>query len=81
MIVESWTVRTDEKRLMPAEICFMRRVVGYAISDHVRNGKIKKLFSLLTLVHCMKSQGASNHRHICVRIVLITGKVDDILIM
>jgi hypothetical protein len=32
---KSWTIRrTDERRLVSAEKCFMKRTVGYTILDH-----------------------------------------------
>jgi hypothetical protein len=36
---EAWTIRiTDEKRLISAEMCFLRRNAGYTRWDHKRNG-------------------------------------------
>jgi hypothetical protein len=35
---EAWTIRiTDEKRLISAEMCFLRRTAGYTRWDHKRN--------------------------------------------
>jgi hypothetical protein len=34
---EAWTIRTDEKRLISAEMCFLRRTAGYTHWDHKRN--------------------------------------------
>jgi hypothetical protein len=32
---ESWTIRrTDERRLVPAEKCFVKRTAGYTLLDH-----------------------------------------------
>jgi hypothetical protein len=38
---EAWTIRrTDERRLMSAEMCFLRRTAGYTRWDHKRNEDI-----------------------------------------
>jgi hypothetical protein len=37
---EAWTIRTDEKRLIPAEMCFLRRTAEYTCWDHKRNEDI-----------------------------------------
>jgi hypothetical protein len=38
---EAWTIRrTYERRLISAEICFLRRTKGYACWDHTRNEDI-----------------------------------------
>jgi hypothetical protein len=35
---EAWTIRrTDEKRLISTEMCFLRRTAGYTHWDHKRN--------------------------------------------
>jgi hypothetical protein len=34
---EAWPIRTDEKRLISAEISFQRRTVGYTCWNHKRN--------------------------------------------
>jgi hypothetical protein len=38
---EAWTIRrTDERRLISAEMCFLRRTAGYSLWDHKRNEDI-----------------------------------------
>jgi hypothetical protein len=37
---EAWTVRTDERRLISAEMRFLRRTAGYTRWDHKRNEDI-----------------------------------------
>jgi hypothetical protein len=37
---EAWTIRTDERRLISAEMRFMRRTAGYTRWDHKRNEDI-----------------------------------------
>jgi hypothetical protein len=38
---EAWTIRrTDERRLISAEMCFLRRTTGYIRWDHKRNEDI-----------------------------------------
>jgi hypothetical protein len=35
---EAWTIRrTDERRLISAEMCFLKRAAGYTGWDHKRN--------------------------------------------
>jgi hypothetical protein len=34
---EAWTIRTDERRLISAEMRFLRRTAGYNRWDHKRN--------------------------------------------
>jgi hypothetical protein len=36
----AWTIRTDERRLISAEMCFLRRTAGYSRWDHKRNEDI-----------------------------------------
>jgi hypothetical protein len=38
---ESWTVKTNERQLIPTEMCFFRSV-RYTLWDHRRNGDIVK---------------------------------------
>jgi hypothetical protein len=35
---EAWTIRTDEKRLISAEMLFLRRTAGYSRWDHKKEG-------------------------------------------
>jgi hypothetical protein len=35
--------RNNERRLISAEMCFIRRTVGYTLSDHKRNEIMKEL--------------------------------------
>jgi hypothetical protein len=38
---ETWTIRrTDERRLISAEMSFLRRTAGYSLWDHKRNEDI-----------------------------------------
>jgi hypothetical protein len=38
---EAWTIRrTDERRLISAEMCFLRRTAGYSRWDHKSNEDI-----------------------------------------
>jgi hypothetical protein len=37
---EAWTVRSDERRLISAEMRFLRRTAGYTGWDHRRNEDI-----------------------------------------
>jgi hypothetical protein len=37
---EAWTRRTDEKRLISAKMCFLRRTAGYTHWDNKRNEDI-----------------------------------------
>jgi hypothetical protein len=37
---EAWTVRSDERRLISAEMCFLRTTAGYTGWDHKRNEDI-----------------------------------------
>jgi hypothetical protein len=34
---EAWTIRTDERKLISAEMCFLRRTAGYTRWDHKSN--------------------------------------------
>jgi hypothetical protein len=38
--IEAWTIRTDERRLISAEMCFLRRTAGYTGWDHKRSEDI-----------------------------------------
>jgi hypothetical protein len=35
--------RTDDRRLMPEEMCFMRRTTGHILSDHRGNEEVRAL--------------------------------------
>jgi hypothetical protein len=40
---EVWTIRrNDERRPLSAEMRFVRRTAGYALSDHKRNKEVMK---------------------------------------
>lgn len=39
---ETWTIRMDERRLVPAEMHFISRPAGYTIVDFKRNEEIKR---------------------------------------
>jgi hypothetical protein len=40
---EAWTIRTDERRLISAEMRFVRRTAGYTRWDHKRNDILTEL--------------------------------------
>jgi hypothetical protein len=40
---EAWTIRTDERRSISAEMCFLRRTAGYTCWDHKRNHILTEL--------------------------------------
>jgi hypothetical protein len=37
---EAWTIRADQRRLISAEMRFLRRTAGYSSWDHKRNEDI-----------------------------------------
>jgi hypothetical protein len=48
---EAWTIRTDERRLMSAEMCFLRRIAGYTRWDYKRNEDILTEFQISVIIH------------------------------
>jgi hypothetical protein len=56
---ESQIIRTDERRLISAKVCFMKRSMAYALSDHKRNEEIMTELQILQITEfiekCRKS--------------------------
>jgi hypothetical protein len=46
---EAWTIRTDEKRLISAEMRFLGRTAGYTLWDHKRNKDILTELQILQI--------------------------------
>jgi hypothetical protein len=54
---EEWTViRTDERRLRSAEMCFLRRSAGYTGWDHKRNEDILTELQISQMTEFMSVQ-------------------------